>query len=107
MGELCGSWRRAAASKQISRSPRHSNCFTTLKGGDDVAELDGGAAAALVVRNSLDVDMGSGADQLLMNNVHVLRLHVNMGTGSDLINIGSDGDDPGVMVTKEAIIVTG
>jgi len=48
------------------------NLFVTLKGGSDVAELDGGAGSALVVRNGLFVDMGSGADQLLMSNVHVL-----------------------------------
>src|SRR2546423_969557 len=57
---------------------RH-NLFVVLKGGNDVAEIDGADGGALVVRNSLDVDMGSGADQLLMNNVHVRRLHVNMG----------------------------
>jgi VCBS repeat-containing protein len=83
------------------------NLFVTLKGGSDVAELDGGAGSALVVRNGLFVDMGSGADQLLMSNVHVLRLHVNMGTGNDLVNIGDDGITSGVMVTKEAIVVTG
>src|SRR5262245_37662066 len=83
------------------------NVQINLKGGNDVAELDGADAGALVVKNGLFVDMGSGADQLLMNNVHVLRLHVNMGGGADLINVGDDGNNSGVMVTKEAIVVTG
>src|SRR6478672_3540488 len=83
------------------------NVFIALNSGNDVAELDGAAGGALVVKSGLFVDMGSGNDQLLMTNVHVLRLHVNMGTGADLINIGNDGDDSGVMVTKEAIVVTG
>src|SRR5262245_20006272 len=83
------------------------NVQINLKGGNDVAELDGADAGALVVKNGLFVEMGSGADQLLMNNVHVLRLHVNMGSGNDLINIGDDGNSSGVMVTKEAVVVTG
>jgi len=84
-----------------------NHVFVNLKGGNDVAELDGADGGALVVKNGLFVDMGWGADQLLMNNVHVLRLHVNMGSGADLINIGDDGNASGVMVTKEAIVLTG
>src|SRR4029079_1822070 len=84
-----------------------NHVFVNLKGGNDVAELDGADGGALVVKNGLFVDMGWGADQLLMSNVHVLRLHVNMGSGADLINIGDDGNASGVMVTKEAIVLTG
>jgi VCBS repeat-containing protein len=77
--------------------------------GADVVEFDGGSDPndAIWIRNRLNIDMGSGADQLLVTNVHTLRLFMNLGTGNDTLNIGNDGSDPGILVTKEANILGG
>jgi VCBS repeat-containing protein len=75
--------------------------------GNDVVELSATSDDPLWVVNRLFIDTGVGADQVLMTQVHALRLQINTGSGNDTLNIGNDGADGGIIVTKEAVIVTG
>src|SRR5437870_2402290 len=61
------------------------NLFIALKGGNDVVDLAGTSGSALAIRGRLFADLGSGDDQLLMENVHVRGMTINMGTGADLL----------------------
>jgi hypothetical protein len=83
------------------------NLDIALGRGSDVVEIAGTAADAVTVSGRLFIDMGPGADQVLLTEVHAIGLHINTGSGNDLVNIGNDGAEGGVVITKEALILTG
>ena len=72
-----------------------------------MAEIDGTPDDAVTVSNRLNINMGSGADQVLLNDVHAIGLHINTGSGNDVVNVGNDGAEGGLVITKEAVILTG
>jgi len=78
-----------------------------LGGGADVVEMDGSSFGAATVSNRLNINMGSGDDQVLLNHIHALGLHINTGSGNDLLNVGNDGAEDGMIIVKEAVIVMG
>ncbi len=79
----------------------------SLNGGDDVVELTADDSDPLWVVNKLDIKTGDGDDQVLMTQVHALRLSIDTGSGDDTINGSDSGNTTGIMVTKEAVISTG
>jgi len=79
----------------------------SLNGGDDIVELTADDSDPLWVVNKLDIKTGDGDDQVLMTQVHALRLSIDTGSGDDTVNIGDSGNTTGIMVTKEAVISTG
>jgi VCBS repeat-containing protein len=84
-----------------------NNVLINMAGGDDVADLAGTSSSELMIGGRLIADMGSGNDQLLMENVHIRGMTINMGQGTDLLNIGSDGADSGVVSSKPTTIDMG
>lgn len=78
-----------------------------LGNGADVVEINGTADDAVTVGNRLNIITGSGADQVLLNEVHAIGLHINTGSGDDVVNAGNDGAEGGLVITKEAVILTG
>src|SRR5436190_13177939 len=91
----------------LTFSPVKHNLDIALGRGSDVVEIAGTAADAVTVSGRLFIDMGPGADQVLLTEVHSIGLHINTGSGNDLVNIGNDGAEGGVVITKEALILTG
>jgi VCBS repeat-containing protein len=83
------------------------NLSISLSSGDDVVELAGSGNSSLRVSNRLNISTGSGNDQVLMNHVHAIGLHIDLGTQDDLLNVGDDGGQDGLMITKEAVIGAG
>jgi VCBS repeat-containing protein len=79
----------------------------SLGDGNDVAELVGTQVDPLWVVNSLSIRTGAGDDQVLMTEVHALRLSLSTGDGADTVNIGNDGISGGIIVTKDAAIDMG
>lgn len=83
------------------------NLNISLGNGADVVELAGDGDSSLRVSNRLNISTGAGADQVLMNHVHAIGLNIDLGTQNDLLNIGDDGGQEGLMITKEATINAG
>src|SRR6478609_5229089 len=83
------------------------NLSISLGRGDDVVELAGSGDSSLRVSNRLNISTGAGNDQVLMNHVHAIGLHIDLGTQDDLLNVGDDGGQGGLMITKEAVIGAG
>src|SRR5262245_15863001 len=79
----------------------------SLRSGADVVEIVGSSADAVTVADRLFINMGNGADEVLLTEVHAIGLHVDTGSGNDVVNVGADGAEGGLEVTKEAVIVTG
>jgi VCBS repeat-containing protein len=79
----------------------------SLGRGNDVVEITGTAADAVTVSDRLIINTGSGRDQVLLTEVHAIGLHINTGNQDDIINVGSDGAEGGLEITKEAVILTG
>jgi VCBS repeat-containing protein len=79
----------------------------SMGSGDDVVEITGTADDAVTISDRLFIDTGAGADQVLLTEVHAIGLHVHTGSGDDTINVGNDAAEGGLVVTKEAVILTG
>jgi VCBS repeat-containing protein len=79
----------------------------SLADGNDVAELVGTEVDPLWVVNRLSIRTGAGDDQVLMTEVHALRLSLSTGDGADTVNLGNDGASGGIIVTKAATIDVG
>jgi VCBS repeat-containing protein len=82
------------------------NVILNMKDGDDTVEFDG-TTDQITIRGRLIADMASGNDQLMMENVHLRGMTINMGTGDDTLNFGSDGSSDGVTSSKLANINMG
>ncbi len=79
----------------------------SLGRGNDVVEIVGTADDAVTVSNRLFVNTSHGDDQVLFTEVHAIGIHIDTGSGNDVVNVGDSGAEGGLEVTKEALILTG
>jgi VCBS repeat-containing protein len=92
-------------SADVTLNARH-NVIISMGSGDDVVDFDG-TAGAMTIHGRLTANMGGGADQLLLEDVALRGMTINMGSGNDLLNLGSDGADTGVTSSKVTVINMG
>ena len=78
----------------------------SLGSGNDVVKILGTSEDAVTVSDRLVINTGSGADQVLLSEVHAIGLNVNTGSGDDIVNVGDGGAQGGLEITKEALILT-
>ena len=92
-------------SADVTLNARH-NVIISMGSGDDVVDFDG-TAGAMTIHGRLTANMGGGGDQLLLEDVALRGMTINMGSGNDLLNLGSDGADTGVTSSKVTVINMG
>src|ERR1043165_5644908 len=86
----------------VTLTAKH-NAILNMGAGNDTVHFDG-TSGAINVHGRLTANMGAGDDQLLMEDAHFRGMTIDMGSGDDTLNFGSDGTENGVTSSKFSLI---